>query len=65
LTHDKCSFTAWPDLLEGLMARADLVGLARQTIISVETEQNCPFALPANKLVKQFETLFYLEAASS
>jgi putative transcriptional regulator len=48
---------------------ADLVGVTRQTISSIETGQYCPSALLALhlavKLGKRFEDLFYLEEVSS
>jgi putative transcriptional regulator len=44
---------------------ADLVGVTRQTISSIETGQYCPSALLAfqlaKKLDKPIEALFYLE----
>lgn len=44
---------------------ADLVGVTRQTISSIETGQYCPSALLAfqlaKKLKKPIEELFYLE----
>jgi putative transcriptional regulator len=48
---------------------ADLVGVTRQTISSIETGQYCPSALLALRLAvtlgKRFEDLFFLEEASS
>jgi putative transcriptional regulator len=48
---------------------ADLVGVTRQTISSIETGQYCPSALLALhlavKLGKRFEELFSLEEVSS
>jgi putative transcriptional regulator len=48
---------------------ADLVGVTRQTISSIETGQYCPSALLALhlavKLGKRFEDLFYLEEVPS
>lgn len=44
---------------------AELVGVTRQTISTIETGQYCPSAklalMLARKLGKQFEELFYLE----
>ena len=46
---------------------ADLVGVTRQTISSIETGQYCPSALLAlrlaAKLGKRFDDLFFLEEA--
>jgi len=48
---------------------AELVGVTRQTISSIETGQYCPSALLALRLAvslgKRFEDLFYLEEVSS
>jgi putative transcriptional regulator len=48
---------------------AELVGVTRQTIGSIETGQYCPSALLALhlavKLEKRFEDLFYLEEVAS
>jgi putative transcriptional regulator len=55
------------DLSQGELA--DLVGVTRQTISSIETGQYCPSALLAlrlaEKLGKRFEDLFFLEEVSS
>jgi putative transcriptional regulator len=48
---------------------AELVGVTRQTISSIETGQYCPSALLALRLAvtlgKRFEDLFFLEEVSS
>jgi putative transcriptional regulator len=48
---------------------AELVGVTRQTISSIETGQYCPSALLALRLAvtfgKHFEDLFFLEEVSS
>jgi putative transcriptional regulator len=48
---------------------ADLVGVTRQTISSIETGQYCPSALLAlrlaEKLGRRFEELFFLEEVES